>query len=370
MKLGFVLSMGLLMAAGASGAESKKLIEFGWDEPGTRFIREHIKEMQQTPFDGCVFHVDYKKKDGSNGRLTWEGWGTNVVAFEDLAEALQDLKSAELGNFKWNFARFNTTPARLDWFDDYGAVIENCRVAARFAREARCPGLLFDIEQYEAPLFDYRKQKYSYDKSKPSENQKSWEVYASQVRKRGQEVMEAFQTSYPDLVIFLTFGYSLPWVESGQGRSPLAECHYGLLAPFLDGIVSAAKGKTRLIDGHEISYGWKTTEQFLKGYKAMSQDLLPIVRDPEKYRNAFSFGFGLWMDQDWRKNGWNPDDASKNYFTPETFGAAVGSALKQADEFVWIYTETPKWWTKEGKPEKLPQAYIDSVKAAKQNTGK
>src|SRR5689334_1414081 len=35
----------------------KRLIEFGWDEPDTAFMKKHIGEMEKTPFDGCVFHA-------------------------------------------------------------------------------------------------------------------------------------------------------------------------------------------------------------------------------------------------------------------------------------------------------------------------
>ena len=31
---------------------------------------------------------------------------------------------------------------------------------------------------------------------------------------------------------------------------------------------------------------------------------------------------------DWRKKGWDVDDPTKNYFTPEAFGEAVAHALK------------------------------------------
>src|SRR3954469_11087806 len=301
----------------AADLASKKLIEFGWDEPDTKFIREHIKEMQATPFDGCVFHAQYKRADGKSGSFMWESWGTNTFGSEDLAEALRDLKQTEFGGFKENFLRFNTTPAKLDWFDDYGAVLKNARLAAEFAREANCPGLLFDIEQYEGMLFDYRKQRDTYDKSKPADQpMKSWEVYAAHCRKRGKEVMEAFQAGYPNLVVFLTFGYRLPWDESRHGRIPLAECHYGLLAPFLDGMFAAARGKTIFVDGHETAYSWREPEKFAEGYKETEDRLLPIVSDEERYHQFVSIGFGLWLDHDWRKRGWS-EDASKNYFTPE-----------------------------------------------------
>src|SRR5213078_4722103 len=141
--------------------------------------------------------------------------------------------------------------------------------------ESKCRGILFDIEQYDGALFDYRKQK--------DVKTKGWERYAAQTRRRGREVMEAFQKDYPGLPIFLTFGYSLPWLESGAGKGSLADCHYGLLAPFLVGMVEAAKGRTRLIDGNENSYGYKTPERFTNSWRAMKQELSPIVNDPQKY---------------------------------------------------------------------------------------
>ena len=36
--------------------------------------------------------------------------------------------------------------------------------------------------------------------------------------------MTAFQEGYPDLTVFLTFGYSLAWKQTERGKKPLAEC--------------------------------------------------------------------------------------------------------------------------------------------------
>jgi hypothetical protein len=342
----------------AHGASSptKKLIEFGWDEPDTRFLREHAAEMERTPFEGCVFHVNLTRPGGGKGSLTWDGWGTNAFTEADITGALDDLKATRFGRFRHNFLRFNTTPAKLDWFDDHRAVLTNAWLAARLARLGKCPGLLFDIEQYNEPLFDYRKQR--------DAKTKGWELYAAQVRLRGQQVMEAFQEGYPGLTVFLTFGYCLPWMESYAGKGALADCHYGLLAPFVDGMVEAARGGTRLVDGHESSYGYKRADQFAAAYRTMERDLLPLVRDPEKYRRVFSFGFGVWLDHDWRKNGWNVEDTSRNYFSPEAFEGSVRAALQVADDYVWIYTETPRWWSAEGKPVKVPASYDAALRRA------
>jgi hypothetical protein len=304
-----------------------------------------------------VFHVNYQKPDGAKGSFTWESWSDRAFTEADLRQAFADLRALRPGRFKWNFLRFNTTPAKLDWFDNHGAIMSNAKLAAQLARSGHCPGILFDIEQYNSPLFNYRKQR--------DAQTKSWDLYAAQVRLRGREVMQAFQDGYPGLTVFLTFGYSLPWTESYHGKGPLADCNYGLLAPFLDGMLETAAGRTRIVDGHELSYGYKTADQFRAARETMAQDVLPYVRDPMKYARVFSFGFGVWLDHDWRRLGWDTEDPTRNYFTPQTFEESVVEALRTADEYVWIYSETPRWWSAEGKPVKLPRGYGEALVKAR-----
>ena len=83
-----------------------------------------------------------------------------------------------------------------------------------------------------------------------------------------------------------------------------------------------------------------------------------------KYHVVFEKSFGLWMDFDWRKHGWDTKDLTKNYFTPEAFAQSLRHALEQTDEYVWVYTERPKWWSAEGKSIDLPKAYDDAVRRA------
>jgi hypothetical protein len=357
--LGLTATQNFTRAAGPE-TTGKKLIEFGWDEPNTAFMRDHIEEMERSPFDGCVFHVHYTRPNGGKGDFMWECWDTRAFSAEELQAALVDLKTTRFRRFTHNFLRFNTAPAKVDWFDDFSAITNNARLAAWIAREGKCKGLLFDIEQYVFPLFNYRKQR--------DASNKSWDEYATQARRRGREVMEAFQQGYPDLTVFLTFGYCLPWAQSQGGKKPLADCDYGLLAPFLDGMVEAARGKTRLVDGHELSYGYKDPERFAAAYQTMKEKLLPIVANAPKYKKVFSFGFGLWMDRDWRKTGWETNDFSKNFFTPEAFEASLRQGLEVSDEYVWIYSETPRWWSEEGRPVKLPEAYDSAVRRVRSAT--
>jgi len=335
----------------------KKLVEFGWDEPDTAFMRAHVAEMEKTPFDGCVFHAYATDAQGKQQPFLWECWSRQAFAESDLARSLSDLKATHFTRFTDNFLRFNTTPADLDWFDDYAAVVNNAKLAAAFAHKGKCAGILFDIEQYNHPLFNYAKQR--------DAGTKSFAQYAAQARSRGREVMEAFQAGYPDVKILLTYGYSLPWAESMGKPSRLPEASYGLLAPFLDGMLDAARGSTHIIDGYESSYGYKDTARFATAYQMMSSGLLPIVADSDKYHRYFSIGFGVWMDNKARRAAWDQRDFAKNFYTPDAFEKTVRAALDRTDEYVWIYTEQPKWWTAQGIPDKLPAEYERALRRAR-----
>jgi hypothetical protein len=341
-----------------SGAPSKKLIEFGWDEPDTAFMRRHIGQMEQAPFDGVVFHVNAVTSNGRPDDFLWQAWGRRAFADAELAPALADLKATPFQRFTDNFLRFNTSPGDVDWFDDFSAILSNARLAARIAHEGRTAGILFDAEQYHAPLFDYRKQR--------DAATKPWDAYAEQVRRRGREIMQAFQAGFPDLSIFLTFGYGVPWLEMRHRDVPLEACEYGLLVPFLDGMVEAATGRTRLVDGYEPAYFHnKDLRKFAAAHRMLTTDVLSIVAAPTRYKRLLSIGFGLFLDYDPQKRAWDGVDGTRNYYTPEEFEASVRAALEAADEYVWIYSEAPRWWSAAGSTVNLPEGYAEALRRAR-----
>jgi hypothetical protein len=344
----------------------KRLIEFGWDEPDTHFLRTQTNQLQQSPFDGCVFHVNHVAADqaaddalwtrGGSGNFTWQAWGERAFTEPELARAIADLQATAWGKFRHNFLRLNVTPGAIDWFDDYSPVVQNARLAGMVARAGNCAGILLDTEQYEGPLFNYSKQRHA--------GTKSWDEYAAQARRRGAEVMTAMQESFPNLTILLTFGYSLPWQESQSGQRPLAQCDNGLLAPFLDGMLSAATGTTQIVDGYEQSYGYRSREEFARAHETVSSDVLPIVADPPKYAQVFKGGFGIWMDYRWRELGWSTAEPAKNHFSPESLKASLEAAWERTDQYVWLYSETPRWWSPAGGSVDLPAAYDQAVRDA------
>ena len=357
-----VLLMSWLLAFPSKAETARKLIEFGHDEPNTAFLREHADQMLRTPFDGCVFHVMAKKPEGGREHFMWECWGTRAFEESSVAAAREDLRAVRGKGLKHNFLRVNVVPGLLDWFDDYSAITANMRLAASLAREGGCDGILFDTEQYAGQqggasahdLFAFAHQRDS--KTKP------WAEYAGQARRRGAEVMSAMQEGFPGLTVLLTYGHSLPRHQMGKANKPLSGVQYGLLAPFLDGMIDAASGGTRIVDGYELSYGFKERAQFEGARREILEDTSPIAGNPDKFRKTVSCGFGLWMDRNSHTTPWNPENFSQHWFQPHEFEASLRDARSLTDEYVWIYTEKPRWWTAAGHAEALPAAYEQAVR--------
>jgi hypothetical protein len=311
-------------------------------------MRRNAAQMARTPFDGCVFRVG-PVGSRAEGALSWGMWGRRAFAEEDFARALADLRAVRLRRFTENFLRVNVTPGDLDWFDDFGPVLRNARLAAALARHGHARGVLLDVEQYEGQVFDYRKQR--------DAPRRSFLAYAAQARRRGREVVDAFEAGYPGLTLFLTFGHSLPYVQTEHGQVPLAGVSYGLLAPFLDGVLDGASGTTRVVDGYELSYGFTHEPHFDAARALVEAGVLPIVGNRAAYRARVRLAFGLWMDYDWRRVGFDAGTPDKNHFSPERWAASVARARALTDEYVWIYAETVRWWGEEAADRPVPAAY-------------
>jgi hypothetical protein len=344
---------------GQANPRTRKLIEFGWDEPDLEFLLRNREMMKRSPFDGCVFHVNTSLPGTKPESLTWLGWSRREFHREDFPAARDALATQKIVTdsnckaFDHNFLRFNVTPGDLDWFDDYRAVVANARLAGLFAQYARCDGILLDTEQYEGQLFDPSKQR--------DGKQRGWPAYALQARKRGREIMAAAQESYPGMTVMLTFGPSLLNLQTHGGIMPLEGCRYGLLVPFVDGLIEAAQGNARIVDGFEQSYGFREAARFQQARELITDKTAPLMANPPAYRRLVRPGFGLWLDFDWRKRGWNPQSPGSNYFSPDRFQDALLAALHWSDEYVWIYTEKPRFWAGDGKPVELPAAYVDCI---------
>jgi len=350
-----LLAIGLFAAHPASAA--KRLVEMGWDEPNPAFMRAHLAQLEATPFDGCVYHLGGPRGDGQLGAFSWFSWGTRAFTEKELAAEIADLEATPFKRFDSNFLRMNVTPGKLDWFDDHAVVLSNLTLAASIARRGGSAGVLLDTEQYEGRLFSYPDQR---DHAKHSYVQ-----YATQARKRGGEVMRALEKGYPGLAVFLTLGVTQTAIQTRWEPIALEKGPYGLLAPFVDGMVLAASDSAKVVDGLEAAYPSRTPaeiDQYVAIYDTM---VTSFVSDPVRYHRKISRSWGLWLDHDWRNRGWSDAEPGKNYRTPAALEATVRRALQLADDYVWVYSETPRWWTASGQSSKLPPAYDQALRNAR-----
>lgn len=327
----------------------KKLIEWGWDEPSPSFMRQHCERMDRVGFDGVIFHAE-AASDGETVNFAWECWGARRFEISDLSQAIEDLQACDFERMTDNFLRFNVCPGDVDWFDDdaFGVVVHNAKVAAHVARQGGCKGFMFDVEMYHNPLFSYAEQ--------VRRETKSFADYEAKVRQRGQEFIRAINSEYPDITILLTFGYTITGVGGDRSKA-----RYGLLKNFLDGMFEAAANGTTIVDAYEGAYPFRKHGQFVAAYRTVREDMPRYSAVPDACRRHLKVGFGVWMDMGWRRYGWHTRDFEMNYFTPDELEYSVFCGLDVSDEYVWIYTETPRWWTST----KLPAPYCYAIRKAK-----
>jgi len=360
----FIAIVAVLMGYGTisfgdSKTAEKKLIEYGWDCPDTAYVRANIAEMEKSPFGGVVILVRTKagepKLGGTEDVLGWKVFGKEKFTEDQIQHAIDDLAATPRTKLTDNFIQVISNPGNLDWFDDaaWESVLHNIRLMARVAKKGGCAGIMFDAEEYGHMLWTH-----AADSEAKVVGPKLPE-YQAQLRSRGQDFIRAINEEFPDIKILLLFG---PSVELHYRRHNLV--YTNLLPPFLEGMCVGASEGTRLIDGYEHSYAFRSAEQFAEGRRNMSVEARRLFKDTGAFDDHMQFGFGLWLDnQSGRMNppGWFPNDPEKNFFQPDQWKESLIHALKGSDEYVWIYSERAAWW-----PDGPGKAYVEATPDALQ----
>ena len=278
--------------------------------------------MERSPFDGCVFHVN-TSVPGKGAREPHLAWlGAQNVQTRGVRRVLVDV--AAFGSCSGRStceSGFTTTScgSMSHRATSTGSTITDRWWPMPGSRPGwhagACHGILLDTEQYEGQLFNYRKQR--------DASRKTW----NHMRPRrggaaGKSWPRSRKVSRPDAVAHLRPEPCLepePGWEDAAGRC----APYGLLVPFVDGLIECAKGKTRIVDGFEQSYGYREITQFEQAHETITLKAAGLMSDPPAYRASSPLGFGLWLDHDWRRNGWKPDQPESNYFSPQRFESAL-----------------------------------------------
>jgi len=338
-----LVTLALLAAAclaAAAGAQTrKKLIEFGWDLPYPDDLRRNIREMEKRPFDGVVVRP----------RAAWNVFRKQPLDPAKFETDIADLKATRFERFTDNFLLvWATTDEGWDWTSDtdWRAAEANIRLMARIAKAGRFVGIMFDPEPYGPNPWDYKKR--------PRAGDLSFAEYARIVRRCGARFLRIVQQEIRDpriLTLFHVslFGDLLDEPDPAKRQQRLASHEWGLLAPFLDGMLDAAEPRTVIIDGNEFAYYYPNSEGFYRAVHTTYRRALALVdpRNHAKYARQVQLGQALYMDLTFALQP-NPERLPAFRLTPEQrarwFEHNVYQALYTADEIVWCYSERMDWW--------------------------
>lgn len=358
-------SLALLVALASSlhaedMRQRKKLIATGWDKPDSQRLLDHLTEIERQPFDGVVIEVTGKKPDGKpcSIRTTFHNQPWDQEWFQPVVDQLKACKFQRLTD---NFITLGANPGNVDWFDDVGwkHIVEHWRVGAWIAKQSGFKGILFDPEPYTEPYvqFSYHAQ--------PDRDKHRFNEYHAKARQRGREIMQAVVEEYPDITLFCYFLNSICMQATGRPdpRLALASHSYGLLPAMVDGWLDVAPPTVRLVDGCESAYRYNSVQQYLEaglGIRGCCQELVS-PENRAKYRAQMQVSFGIYLDAYWnpKESPWYIDGLDSSRV--DRLRANTATALRVADEYVWVYGEKFRWWPtpnggvrKEYWPEALP----------------
>lgn len=324
----------------------KKLIATGWDHPDSQRLLKNLEQMEERPFDGVIIQVIGEKDGGGQCRLraTFKDEKWEHEWFQSCVERLQ---RCEFERFTDNFITVGANPGNVDWFDDKGwqNIVEHWRIAASIAHDAGFTGLLFDPEPYTPP---YSQFEYS---AQPERNEHSFDEYYEKARERGRQVMRAVAEEYSDMTLYCYFMNSINARATGRAdpRQVLKGSRYGLYSAFIDGWLDVVPPGVTMVDGCERAYRFNSEREYLEAFAQIKGACQELVSPENRatYRAQVQVSYGVYLDA-----YWNPKDSQwGNWYIDgkggprvERLRANVSTALRLADEYVWIYGEKFRWW--------------------------
>jgi len=337
----------------------KKLIEYGWDSQTPAFIAEHIRDMEQRPFDGLIFRLA-----GGADVLDPKPWDDSKFA-ADLAA----LPKIEWKNFTDNFV-IMLAASDQDWENDqhWTNILKHAQQITHASRLAKCVGICFDAEPYGENPWAYKKGRVT--------DTRAFEEYEGVVRRRGSQFMRAIQSEIPSpkVLLFYCFSYfqnlCLP-MGRAERNERLARNANGLLPSFIEGMLLAASPGSEIIDGNENAYYYSESALYFTIYHAVTQRARYMVT-PEvwpAYREHYRMGQALYIDQYYALR---TEPFLGDFLLPEERPRWMEHntywSLYTADRYVWCYSERMDWWNKKQVPEGCEAAILSA--RANVNSGK
>jgi hypothetical protein len=324
------------------------LIKHGWDIPDPAFVELNVATMEQRGFDGVVIKIP------SSGNVLSQ----TPVSYEQLRDELAPLGRTQFTTMDRNFVIIYQGDLG-SYVDDWTVPEANVANLARAAREVGLHGIVYDNENYQGVLWDWKREEAPTGLREAEEH----------VMAKGHDVMSAIEAQWPTATVLVLIG---PWVSHDSTADHFERRFFWnditwaneLLGPFFLGMLSAiGDSQVTLVDGGEV-YSARSDEDFqhlygwLKGGVAGDEDLLPAAAR-SSYAESVSVAFGVYD----RPVPGAPMDA-------RVWQETLTNAIRTADRYVWAYTELYDWWGTGWPEEPVPQSFVDATAAAKVEGGR
>jgi hypothetical protein len=355
----------------------KKLIDFGWNSPKIDDYFKDISKFENKYFEGITLKLPVGAGAG------------NIFMVNDLRKLTSDSleiieklapKIKQSSQLTDNFLVLYGA-SQLDWFsdEDWSEVEKSIRYSTRIAKAAGCKGILWDPEPYKPGKNPWR------FKELVLENKKSYQEYASQIRKRGVQFIKAIQEEYPGVTVLSLRGFSdyqkgspfseplLPVVNVAETEKKIAESWGGLNIFFTVGILDGIAENVRFIDANEEAYYYTSALEFYEAKNTVNNEGRALVPEELHKKYASNFQFGNAISVDYTNGNW----VDAIFFPFRLKGQALMLSpkqralwfehnayysLKTADEYAWLYTESTNMWN--GKD--LPLGFGEALLRAKE----
>ncbi len=314
----------------------------------TQSLRANLETVEKAAFDGVIINVnpDWQHEHPKfkiNRNWTWGGRPARTV--EDYAQAIADLKdiAARTRQLKHNLMlyalrtdnSFEKGAANIDWLeDDWSIVANNAFVAATICREGQLDGIWFDFETSGGGPFNWFRWR---------KTQASYEHYAKVVRQCGREWMAAACRAKPDIVVMISHGYGDIRAFGGDSES-LKTANYGLMPPFMDGMLEGCTPQATIVHGGEATYSHMTYGAFKHYVDVQRIATLRMTTVPELAKKHFRYATSLWPDFRSDRDGFDMADHSRNHFTAEKLRHGFHNAMAASDKYVWTWDMKVHWW--------------------------
>jgi len=351
----FLTSWALAANPLAFKPNSKKVIIVNSGVLSTEKIRQNIREIEErAPVHGI--EINLLGKTTVNGKavtldpvfhtFTPEPW-----QYEWFQQDVDNLKNTDFRRLTDNFLRVSCRGKDLTWDDEQGwaNIAAKFGIIAKIARETGCVGIRIDPEFYG----NQTQFSFAYDPQSGKTYDEAWDL----ARRRGRQIIDAIAQAYPDITLFFFFGLSLgnSFLDNSDPYTAMQSYRYGLWFGFLNGMYDGMTPGMLFLDGNESAgYTARNELDYMRAYARYKMCNHRLLTPENRAKMAQTeTANAMYLDAYFGGKRMKSYDVAPDLAEDDMparirhFAKNLDAACKWTDQYVWLYGERGRWWSKD-----------------------